>query len=211
MGQVLKVKRGVLLQQNSLIPVLSPFSLSYPHIIIILLFPCYHHSLSLIPTSSTFSYSYTLQVHAFFTVLLHRTEFYNRTSTPTTQVTRIVGPPNSRPKIRPINMVAQAPSTRCRDLICNQIIRRVPPRLMPKLIFSLKTRPLLIRLQDDGPNGVRCLRVHPLQGRLWVLLQIHGPDHASSSPTRIPWKKNMDSAKPCKPITDSLSSTYDSA
>ena len=136
MGQVLKVKRDVLLQ------------LPHPHVITIF---------SLIPTSASFSFSHT----SFFTVL-HRTKFCNRTSTPTTLVTRIVGPPNSRPKIRPINMVAQAPSTRCRDLICNQIVRWVPPRLMPKLIFSLKTRPLLIRLQDDGPNGVRCLRVQPL-------------------------------------------------
>ena len=54
----------------------------------------------------------------------------------------------------------------------------------PNWFFSLKTRPLLIRLQDDGPNRVRCLRVQPLYGRPWVLLWIHRPDWSVDGP---PW------------------------
>ena len=97
--------------------------------------------------------------------------------------TRIVGPPDHDPRSDPSNKVAQAPSSRCRDLIKNKWPTWVPQsqkRKYPFFFFLTTAAPFW--LLDGGPSKAHLTRVRHLYGRPAVSGLMNGPDPWSDHP-----------------------------
>ena len=114
--------------------------------------------------------------------LLHRTEFCNKASTPTNLGHSDSGAPWSRPKIRPINKVAQAP---LQDVGTWSKINGPHGSHSPKnentlFSFSLPLPPLW--LLDGGPNRAHLTRGRHPYGRPAVSDPMNGPDPRSDHP-----------------------------